>query len=253
MSRLRPKKGYAYRSYGGTYFTHQNAAKIDAVRDEIELLYKSGKTTLQEKYLLLTSLIYAVDKVANTVGQYDAFLKHIGADSYEEGRHKIDSNVYREMELKRPFVVFDGNNKVYNADANAIAASVVCDIAYLDPPYNNRQYIDNYHVLENIALWHKPELYGITRKFPREAKKSPYSRKIKAAIALGNLVKNLRCEHIFLSYNNEGIIDDRTIFDILKMRGVVQIYETDYSIFGNGAGVAKKRLIRERLFHCRAR
>jgi adenine-specific DNA-methyltransferase len=253
LSSLRPKRGYACRNYSGTYFTHQNAGKIDSIRGEIENLHRKKYITTQEKNYLICSLIYAVDKVANTVGQYDAFLKHIGADSYEDGRHKIDSNVYREMELKRPFVIFDGKNQVYNADANAIAADVTCDVAYLDPPYNNRQYIDNYHVLENIASWQKPVLYGITRKFARESRKSHYSRKVKAANALSMLIKSLRCRHIFLSYNNEGIIDDRTILDILQMRGKVQLFRTDYSIFGNGAGVSRKRVITERLFHCRVK
>ena len=253
LSMLRPKKGYAYRSYGGTYFTQENAARIDSIREEIEILHDSKEISLQEKFFLLSSLIYAVDKIANTVGQYDAFLKHIGSSAYQDGKHKIDGNVYKALELKRPFVVFDGSNKVYNQDANVLARSVSCDVAYLDPPYNNRQYIDNYHVLENIALWQKPELYGITKKFNREAKKSAYSKKVKAAASLHDLVMNLRCRHIFLSYNNEGIIDDKIILEILGQRGSVQLYETDYSIFGNGAGVSRKRMIRERLFHCRVR
>ncbi|MBU4457771.1 MAG: DNA adenine methylase, partial [Candidatus Omnitrophica bacterium] len=31
-----------------------------------------------------------------------------------------------------------------------------CDVAYIDPPYNARQYINFYHVLENLAKWEKP-------------------------------------------------------------------------------------------------
>lgn len=33
---------------------------------------------------------------------------------------------------------------------------------YLDPPYNARQYMSNYHVLETIALYDYPELKGKT-------------------------------------------------------------------------------------------
>ena len=31
------------------------------------------------------------------------------------------------------------------------------DIAYIDPPYNSRQYEDAYHLLENVAEWKKPK------------------------------------------------------------------------------------------------
>ena len=31
------------------------------------------------------------------------------------------------------------------------------DIIYLDPPYNQHPYGSNYHVLNSIALWDKPD------------------------------------------------------------------------------------------------
>jgi adenine-specific DNA-methyltransferase len=58
-------------NYGGTYFTHENANKIGAIREEIEKIAKND----EEKFILITSLIYATDKIANTVGHYDAYRK----------------------------------------------------------------------------------------------------------------------------------------------------------------------------------
>ena len=72
-----------HEQYGGRYFTPENAARIDAVREGIEELSAGGRCTPQERYLLLASLLFAADKAANTVGQYDAYLKHLDAP---EGR-----------------------------------------------------------------------------------------------------------------------------------------------------------------------
>ena len=40
---------------------------------------------------------------------------------------------------------------------------------YIDPPYNSRQYSDAYHLVENIARWKKPEVFGVARKMDRKA------------------------------------------------------------------------------------
>ena len=165
-------------------------------------------------------------------------------------QHRIDSNVYKKIHLNIPEIIFDGKNKVYNEDLNKLISRIEGTVLYLDPPYNNRQYIDNYHVLENIAIWNKPLLYGKTKKFKRDNLKSKYSRKYDALTAFNELIKLSRSKYIFLSYNNEGIISDDLIVQILQSKGQVEIFEEDYNIFGNGAGKSKKRNIKERIFYC---
>ena len=213
LNRLPPRRGYAFRQYGGRYFTARNAGRIDAVRERIEELAGEGRCTPQERYLLLASLLYAADKAANTVGQYDAFLKHLVRRAQEDqGRHLVDSNVHKPLRLRLPDVELgEGGHQVYNEDLNRIIGRLAGEVLYLDPPYNGRQYIDCYHVLENILRWERPPLYGKTRKFARGALKSRYSRRPEAAQALAELVEAAVCDHIFLSYNSEGIIPDREI------------------------------------------
>lgn len=252
LNNSRPSKGYIYHNYGGSYFTFDNAALMDAIREKIEAYFQAGQCTEQEKCILLTSLAFAIDKVANTVGQYDAFLKHLGKDSYDNsGKHFIDSSVYKRIVLKLPKIEYDGNNEVYNRDLNDLIKTIRGDILYLDPPYNGRQYIDCYHVLENIMRWNKPKLYGITKKFARNNLKSDYSKKREAVSAFKELVAYAKADHIFLSYNSEGIIPDDRILEILGSKGKIEVFEQDYSIFGNGAGRSVKRDIKERLFYCR--
>ena len=255
LNRCAPLHGYAHANYSGTYFTGENAARIDGIREAIETFYKQGRCSEQERLVLLTSLLFAADKAANTVGQYDAFLKHIEAPSRaaDSGKHLIDSNVHKPLMLKLPTIAFSGNrdNEVFNEDANELIARLEADVLYLDPPYNTRQYVDCYHVLENICLWNKPSLTGKTRKFQRDHLKSRYSRRNEAAGALRELVQAAAAEHIFLSYNNEGIIPEAEILEILESRGQVEVVEREYAVFGNGAGSARRRTLLERIFYCR--
>ena len=254
LNSLNQQKGYCYKNFGDSYFTKENAGYIDAIREQIELLKNKKSITNQEYYVLLTSLMFAIDKVANTVGQYDAYLKHIGKTSYDKkGKHLSDSNIYKKIELKIPMVIFDGVNEVFNIDANKLIIEIKCDVLYLDPPYNHRQYADSYHILENIIRWEKPPVFGKTKKFNRDNLKSKYSSKSHAVYAFEDLITNAKCKHIFLSYNNEGIIPDKEIERILKNKGKLKIYQTQYNIFGNGAGQSKKRPVVERVFYCKVK
>jgi adenine-specific DNA-methyltransferase len=107
-------------------------------------------------------------------------------------------------------------------------------------------------VLENILRWQRPPLFGKTRKFARGALKSRYSSRPEAAQALAELVGAAPSPHIFLSYNSEGIIPDEQIAAILGRKGRWEVFEREYAVFGNGAGSARRRAVRERIFYCRA-
>jgi adenine-specific DNA-methyltransferase len=254
LNGLPGEEGYCWQEFGGTYFTAANAARIDAVREQIAHWSRTAVISEQEEAVLLTSLLYAVDKVANTCGQYDAFLKHLGAEPYSaQGVHRVDAMVYRPLLLGIPQAVETGGAKVLWADVNEVIDQVECDVLYLDPPYNGRQYVDNYHVLENIARWEKPALSGKTRKFERQHLKSDFSRKREAEGSLGSLVSRARCRHILLSYNNEGIVADEAILRMLQRRGPTEVFSQEYAIFGNGAGRSGRRPIQERLFYCRVK
>lgn len=252
LGALEPVAGYCAREYGGTYFTLENASRIDAIREAIASWAGAGAISEQEHAVLVTSLIYAADKVANTCGQYDAFLKHLGSEPYSaDGVHRVDVMVYKRLELGVPAFLERTDSEVYCGDANDVVGRIACDVLYLDPPYNSRQYVDNYHVLENIARWEKPPLKGKTRKFDRGVLKSPYSKKRTAAAALTDLIARADCRHILLSYNNEGIVPDETILAALALRGEPEVFARPYAIFGNGAGRSGRRPIQERLFYCK--
>src|SRR6185295_4218049 len=102
---------------------------------------------------------------------------------------------------------------------------IECDVLYLDPPYNHRQYGANYHVLETIAAYDYPQLTGVTgmRDYPR----SRYCQPKSAKDVLADLVRAARAKHIFVSYNDEGVMSLENIQDILSLRGTPRIFQTN--------------------------
>jgi len=235
-------QNYVSKNFGGKYFTLENAKKIGAIREEIEVL----QVTPQEKMILLTALIYAMDKVANTVGHYEAYRKTL--DTTQEIKLLVpDINVHNNQ-----------NNKVYNKDANKLVREIECDVLYIDPPYNSRQYGDSYHLLENIVSWKKPKVLGVAKKMEeRSHLKSEYCLK-SAPEAFRDLILNAKTKHILLSYNNtaetknsrsNARISDKSILETLRMRGTVDIFERDYRGFTAGKSDASGNS--ERVFYCR--
>jgi adenine-specific DNA-methyltransferase len=58
-------------------------------------------------------------------------------------------------------------------------------------------------LLENLATWEKPQVYGRAKKMDRTQLKSKYCL-ITASKAFDDLIKNANCKHILVSYNNTG-------------------------------------------------
>lgn len=133
---------------------------------------------------------------------------------------------------------------------------IVADLVYIDPPYNSRQYCDAYHLLENVARWEKPEVFGVAKKMDRTALKSKYCTR-SAAEAFDDLIKQLKCKYIVLSYNNmaqkgndrsNARISDDDIIRILSAKGEVKIFSEEYKAFTTGKSDIEDN--QERLFLC---
>ncbi len=237
------KENYFSKHFGGTYFTKENARKIGAIREEIDNIAELK----DEKNLLICSLIYAADKTANTVGHYDAFRKNL--------------DMLQPVKLLMPAVHYshNANNEIYKADANTLIKKISCDVLYIDPPYNSRQYSDTYHLLENLAEWNKPAVTGIGKKMSRAHVKSNYCLK-SARNAFADLISHAQCNHILLSYNNTGAskdgrsnarMSDQEILQILNNKGTVEIFKKDYKAFTTGKSNGENNA--ERIFYCKVR
>lgn len=249
LNALPPREGYLTANFSGSYFTTDNCRRMDAAREQIEELKRRGEVSAEEYDYLLASFLLAADRVANTVGQYDAYLKHIGRQSVERGRHLLDSRVYSPFLLRRLQRLGILEGEIVTGDLLALLPHIRVEAAYFDPPYNTRQYCSNYHLLENIARWEKPQLHGKTRKFPMSGLKSPFSQKRTVREAFCRLVAGTAAAHLFISYNSEGLVSRQQLLDLLAAYGRVSCFEFPYIVFGAGAGVSRRRALTEYLFY----
>ena len=176
-------------NFADTFFSADDCSKIGYIREDIEIRYKNKGINFKEYAILITSLLYAMDRIANTVGHYDAYRKNV-----DFGKNLILNVILPEENI-------NPNNVCYNLDANELIDNVKGDLLYLDPPYNSRQYCDAYHLLENVARWEKPEVYGVARKMDRTSLKSDYCM-VNATKAFEDLIEKADAKYILLSYNN---------------------------------------------------
>jgi adenine-specific DNA-methyltransferase len=236
-------ENYFSKNFGGKYFSKSNARLIGRIRERIQNI----KITDDERKILLTSLIYAIDKVANTVGHYDAY------------RHVRPHDT--RLLLKLPKIEFERNigNRVYNEDANQLVRKIKVDVLYIDPPYNSRQYGNNYHILENLVTWEKPRLFGTTNKMKLDHLRSNYCLKV-APEVFSDLIQHARCKHIIVSYNDteqrkhsrsNARISKKQIEQILNRKGTLRIYSYKYQEFTTGKRPAINQ--NEYLYYCKVK
>ncbi|MDR0931542.1 MAG: Dam family site-specific DNA-(adenine-N6)-methyltransferase [Victivallales bacterium] len=235
---------YMSNNFADTFFSRDDCRKIGYVREDIETRFANGGINERERALLITSLLYAADKIANTCGHYDAY------------RQGIEFEKSLEMSVPLPYNRLNRKNACYNEDTNDLVKRISADLVYIDPPYNSRQYCDAYHVLENIARWKKPNVSGVACKMDRTKLKSNYCTN-KATETFEDLIKNIESRYILLSYNNmaqkgngrsNAKISDEDIMRVLSAKGEVKIFTQDYKPFSAGKSDIENN--EERLFLC---
>ena len=77
FNNIKGKENYFSKHFGDKFFSKDTAKKIGTIRENIEKLYKKNEINFRERAILITSLIYASDKIANTCGHYDAYRENI--------------------------------------------------------------------------------------------------------------------------------------------------------------------------------
>jgi len=216
-------------NYGDKYFGSSDAKKIGYIREYIQDIYEKQNINKREFDILLSSLIYSMDKIANTVGHYEAYRKISVLDN---------RFIFELIDVKN----YTGKIiEIFREDANKLADKIYSDIVFLDPPYNSRQYSRFYHVLENLVEWKKPKLYGVALK-PEPENMSEYCKN-NAPKVFDDLIGSLSCKYIVVTYNNtynskssssRNKIQLEEILESLNKRGKTKIFESNYRFFNAG-------------------
>lgn len=231
-------------NFSGNYYHYKDAKKIGYVREDIENRYLNKEINDREYYILISCLLYSMDRISNTVGHYESFLNK--------------EPEYKNLQISNLNIkLYNSNSHIYNEDANSLVRKIKVDVMYIDPPYNARQYANFYHLLENVAQWKKPKVYNKAKKMERKNIMSEYC-KANAKTVFTDLIENINAKYIIISYNNTyeakstssvNSITYNDMMQILEKKGKVSVYETDYKFFNSGKTNLDKH--KERLFVCK--
>lgn len=193
LSSLRPQPGYFTRTFceQARFFTPENGARVDAIREAIEDEF-AGSWMYP---ILLTSLIEAADRVDSTTGLQMAYLKSWAPRALQP------------LTLRIPELI-PGAGGAILGDALEVAERLgPLDLVYLDPPYNQHSYFANYHIWETLVAWDAPEPYGVAQKrvdVRDGSNKSRFNRKREMPAALASLIRSVRARVLIVSYNDES-------------------------------------------------
>lgn len=231
-------RGWFSENYGGEDeagkrpFRLKNTMRLDAVRDKIE----TYNLAWEDKCVLLTSLIHALDAVDNTLGHYAAYLSGWSPRS--------GNDICLKLPKRHPL---RGNNKVLKGDVFE-AVREYHDLVYLDPPYgsNNEKmppsrvrYAAYYHIWKSVILHDKPRLFGKAnrREDSRDAASPSVFEEYRrngegnfiAMQAIKELIEQTNARYILLSYGSGGRATKEELNDILHSNGtVIAAREIDY-------------------------
>ncbi|MBQ5319094.1 MAG: DNA adenine methylase [Oscillospiraceae bacterium] len=206
------------------YFQPDNALKIDIIRLTIEKWYKKALINEDEYFYLIASLLNAVPYVSNITGVYAAYLKF------------WDNRTYKKLQLSAPTIISNGQkNECYNKDYTCLLSNK-SDLLYADPPYNSREYLPNYHILETIARYDYPEIHGVTGMRNYDKQKSVFCKKNTVAAAFETMIRDCQSKYILISYNNEALLSSEELSNICKEYAVnnsFKLFEYDYRRYKN--------------------
>lgn len=190
------------------YFTPEIGKRIDLIRIIIEKWFNDKLINEDEYFYLLAILIETAPFYSNISGVYGAYLKH------------WDKRALKPFKLAELDIYDNGKiNKSYNKDVHEIIKEINGNILYLDPPYNQRQYVPNYHVLETIACYDYPKIKGVTGMRDYSHQVSKFCRKREVYSALEDVVANADFNYIVMSYSTDGILSEEEIEEIFKKYG----------------------------------
>lgn len=213
-------------NYGDKYFDMLSSKKIGYIRDSIE--ERKDSLTKKEYCVLIASLIYSIDRIANTLGHFEA---------YRKVKISPQNLVIRLIDVQQR-----KNVEIYQKDANQLAREIHTDVVYMDPPYNSRQYSRFYHVYEVLVKWDKPVLYSDAAKPKFIENNSDYCRTA-ALGAFTDLVAHIDTKYIVVSYNNtykskstssKNKIKLEQIEDVLNKCGTTKVFTHKHQAFNAG-------------------
>ena len=234
LNKLEPLDGWFVDEYSKkrSYFINSNARRIQHCINFIWKCFQNNIISEDEYNILVASLINSIDKVANTAGTYYAYLKEISRKAKKPFAFHII-----------PPTIGTKSCKSIKCDASDMIKNVKCDVLYLDPPYNERDYQSYYHLPENIASRTIPNPLDNSKSgiFIQERIPSNFNKKNLAHVSFKEMVKNAKCKYLVFHYSDDGLIAKDSIRNTLENAGEVSEFFFDCRAYATKSGTKQCR------------
>ena len=215
------------------FFRRATGVRIDAIRDRIAEWQQTGECDDAAACCLLAPLLYQASWLANTSGVFKGF--HAGWGGRNgTALHRILADL--KLAPAR-FLASDRTHHVLAVDALQLTAAlpVRADVVYLDPPYNQHPYASNYHVLNSIVQWDKPELPPPTQRGWKAGiradwgeRRSPFNARQAAPAAFATLLERIDAPHVLVSYSTDGTIPVEDLVRCVAAHGALAVHCRSY-------------------------
>lgn len=224
----KPKSGCDPRKY----FTSENAAKIDAIREQINSWLALKQITNIEASLLKHTLIMAVNRVANISGTYGYFLSDFK-------KNALEPIVLTPIQFDETENV---NHTILQGFAEDLAENITADLCYIDPPYMKRQYAANYHILETIARGDFPDAIGKSGLRDWWDQHSKFCTKTSGLTSFESVISKMNCDNFIISYSEDGLFSLEQLVECFAKYGDVAVQKIDYNRFRSNNSPLPKKL-----------
>lgn len=219
-------EGFVSKTFKNIYYTDEDNAFIDKVRENIKKL--RGKT---KQSLAMSALIRACTKKRpRGIFTYTGF-------RYNDGRKDLKMS-FEEQFLSAIDIlnnaVFDNgkDHKSFNQDSMKIR--IKADLIYIDPPYysptSDNEYVRRYHFVEGLARdWQNVQMQWETKTKKFKNYPTPFSTRNGAYDAFDKLFKKHKDSILVVSYSSNSFPTKDEMLGLLsKYKTDVEVISIDY-------------------------
>lgn len=196
------------------FYTQHNAKEIDRLQSAI---FSSVPAPL--RCFFLAPLCYEASVHVNTSGVFKGFYKNAqGVGQWGGTGRNALSRICAPIELPKPiFSSHECEIEVLQQDVIQITSPIRCDVAYLDPPYNQHPYGSNYFMLNLIVNNDRPTDVSHVSGIPKNWNRSAFNKKTEALQSIKKAIDGVKAsERIVISYNSDGFISQPEMLELLS-------------------------------------
>jgi len=215
------------------FYRRATGRRIDAIRARIREWQHAGVVDAAGAACLLAPLLYQACWLANTSGVFKGF--HAGwGGSNGTALHRILADLWLAPQR---FLASGREHQVLATDALRLHEQLpgTPDVVYVDPPYNQHPYASNYHVLNSLVVWDRPDLPPPTERGWKSAihpdwqkRRSPFNDRRAAAGAFATLLDRLAAPWLLISYSTDGTIPLEDFVATAAARGAARVFCRSY-------------------------